>query len=110
MSIQSLMTNPGHPYFYEEGWRNLIDQHVEYLLNQPRTVVQNIDPKLGYRFESDLRGYLAQIKVSPHLFYIVLKMNGFKDGSEFGEQTGTLYLPDEQDADKLMAIYRSSYL
>lgn len=109
MSIQQLMISPGHANYYREDWRFLVDQHVDYLIKSSNTMVHSIESALRYKFEGDLEGYLAAIKFPPHLWYVVIKMNGFTDGREFGETTGQLYLPNEQDVEKLMSTWQSVY-
>lgn len=109
MTILNKMNAPGHSNFYQEDWRNLIDQHLDYLKASTNTIVIDVEPIAAHKYAGDLPGFLVATQVPMHFYYVVLKLNDMTDGTQFGKHVQQLLIPSEKDLDKLMNTYITTY-
>lgn len=109
MNIRNKMRAPGHSNYYSNEWKNLIDQHIDFLLSSSNTMVVDVEPMAAYKYAGDLAGFLVATQVPAHHTYVVLKLNDMTDGTQFKRDTKQLILPAQKDLDKLMFTYTSAY-
>jgi hypothetical protein len=109
MNIRNKMRAPGHSTYYSEEWKNLVDQHIDFLLSSSNSIVADVEPMAAHKYAGDLAGFLVATQVPAHFTYVVLKLNGLTDGTQFNDSIKQLILPSEKDLEKLMGIFTTVY-
>lgn len=109
MNIRNKMRAPGHSAYYSDGWKALVDQHVDFLLSSSNTMIVDVEPMAAFKYAGDLAGFLVATQVPAHHTYVVLKLNGMTDGTQFNRDFKQLILPSDKDLEKLMSTYTTVY-
>lgn len=109
MLYMRLANDPGPEFYYTEAWRQIVEEHLTLLRNAPNGTEQTVDPVMGYRHEGDLSGFLTSVGIDPRFHYVVMRVNGMKDGSELNEFTGSLIIPPENAIERLRTMAQTTY-
>ena len=78
MKVAEKMRTSGTTIFYDEGFRRVVEDHLEYLRNNSTTKVLNVTADDAATYEYDLYTYLLSLNIEKQLHWIVLRVNYFK--------------------------------
>ena len=93
-SIASLVkTFPGDA-FNTEKFRNMIEDHLSWLINHPSTRMQNISAHQVDVFDFDWIGLLNDAKVQPDLHWTTIRMNGGTSFTDVPPDLRSILVPD----------------
>lgn len=84
-AILDNMTPVGSNLFYEDGFRQIIESHLNILANA-YSKKQSISGDLVYQYEGNFYGYLLDIGIQPEYHWIFLRVNGFTNNNQFGAE------------------------
>lgn len=104
-SMRSCIKSNTSTILEESGMRNCFEDHIDWLLSRSST--HRVDKYEAYRFNKDLSGYLMQQGVNLGLHWLIMRMNNMKYNWEFTEDTELLYLPDNQDVERLIGLHNA---
>lgn len=114
-AILQNMAEKGADLFYEQGFRNIIESHLNILSNAYITK-QPISGDMVYQYEGNFYGYLIDIGVQPQYHWIYLRVNGMTNSNQFGKELRdpyqriyewTLIIPSDDIINELAAQYNT---
>lgn len=84
-----------------------LETHVEYLKYHKGTMVLSVTGLEAEKYKADFYGLLLSLKVERKYHYLVMRMNGYANSSDYdGIRTDILY-PDVGEAARVIDIYSS---
>lgn len=93
--------------YMEEGFRNLIEDHLESLKLRTDNSTVEVTPAEAYRFEYNFYNLLRNKSVPYHLHWIVLRMNGRISPFDSCKDVRTIIVPDENVISILLNYYNT---
>ena len=108
--VNTLMVNPGSPWYYRPSWYATIEDHM-YLLrdttNSELITVADID---RHRYEADFYGYLRDVHTikQPQYWYVILRVNHMTSPQEFGADNQAIFLPKTAVVDRIMELFKTA--
>lgn len=109
--VDRFMTDGGPAVYYDDGFRQVVEDHMTYLRTHPKTTLLTLDAtKLGtlYKYEADLYGFLSEFGVPRKLHWIVMRMNGYFSPTELEMSLTSLMVPDGTIVEQLVQTHRST--
>ena len=83
MTLLDRMVNPGNPIFYSRKYRQMIEDHINFLRKNKTVTVVSLDPMVSFKYLADFYGLLFYLTVPMQYHYAVLRLNGYKNPSDF---------------------------
>lgn len=108
MSLYELEIPAGPDVYYDPGFRNLLEAHLEWLKVHPQTRTVAIDTGSAHKHQYDFTGLLMEYGVPRHLCWLTLRLNGYANPNEFTEGRETILIPSEGLISQLTIGYLSS--
>ena len=103
MYIDQLMIDSGPDTFYDDNFRNVLEDHMSYLRTLNSTYSISIDAQQAYVFTGDLQGLLQANGIAPELWWIVMRLNNFKSHSDIDGTLSYLLIPSQQVINQLLS-------
>lgn len=109
VSVNSLMTDPGNPYYYTASWRMMVEDYVKWLHTTSVVEGHEVSDTERYRYEADFHGYLREVrKISdPTLQFITMRLNNMKHPREFGRHHTVILTVKSGFVDQMMSMMLS---
>lgn len=92
--------------YYNEGFRRVLEDHMNYLRTHSKTRSIDVDAGLAYRFEYDFYGLLNNYNISHHLHWIILRMLDKTSPMDIDRNLTSFLLPDQSELD----VIRSNHM
>lgn len=108
MKIDSLQFDEGASVFYNDGFRNVIEDHLTFLRTHPRTGARVVEPGRAYKYEADFYGLLQYFNVPAALHWTTLRMNGYTAPQQFTPDVTSILLPDPDVIEHLRTSHMST--
>lgn len=109
MDINNYAYDEGPSIFYDDGFRTVIEAHIEFLRNHEETRSLYLEPHEVYRFEFDMYGLLMHYNIQPYLHWIVLRMNNLYSMTNFPKDLSELLIPSDSAINHLRQIYQTAH-
>lgn len=106
--INSLAVTEASKVYYKPEIRNLLESHVQFIIDHPNTQVVNIANDIIYKYEGDFYGLLYILKVLPQYHWIVMRINGMTTPTDLNWNRLAILLPDYSLIDTIISMYRAS--
>lgn len=88
MTLLSKMVKAGDSNFYTAKYRQMIEDHLIFLRNHKTNTTVNLLPMVSFKYASDFYGLLFHLTVPMEYHYAMLRLNGFRNPSDFqGDET-----------------------
>lgn len=108
MLVDDLMYSPGPDIYYDDGFRNVLEDHMTYLRTSAVTKNVEVDVLSSYKYQADLFGYLYLRNIPAFLHWVVMRMNRMTEPMEFGPSITTLLLPDPNMIEQIRQSHQMS--
>ena len=108
MLLDNLSINEGPAIFYNQGMRNVLEDHMEYLRNLNTTQLIAVEPAAVYRNANDLQGLFAELRIPPHLHWVVMRINHFTSFTANFEGLMLLRVPNPTEIDRIVQSYTTT--
>lgn len=105
LSISSLQAATTNSRFLSKGFRNVIENHIEYLQEIATSTVVSVELNSMIKYQGDFYGYLNSINVNQDIHWIVMRVNEMHNPIEFGEKFPQVLIPDRKELDYLLGRY-----
>jgi hypothetical protein len=103
--VSILMVDAGPAMYYDESFRNVLEDHMNYLRTNPSTMVLTLDPIRVYQYANDLFGLLQLYDVPLHLHFVIMRMNKLtKPNADISNFT-SLLVPNATTVDMIRQSY-----
>ncbi len=108
MDINNYSYSEGPSIFYNDGFRSVIEAHVEFLRNHAETRSLYLEPNDVYIYEFDMYGLLMKNHIQPYMHWIVLRVNNLYSMTNFPKDLSELLIPSDGIINQLRQIYQTS--
>ena len=92
---------------FEDGFRNMLEDHIPVLPLASGTTTQNVDPAVAYQFNNDFYGLIATLGVVWYMQWITMRMNGYTDPSEYTSDNLSIVIPPISVINQLLNVYQN---
>lgn len=93
-SLEKLTQPIATNIFDTVAFKNIIEDHLTYLLTHPNTITIPVTAHQVNVYEFDWIGLLASLNIQPNLRHTVIRMNGGSSFSDVPELLRSLRVPD----------------
>lgn len=108
-SVVSQMRSSGTSTYYEPGFRKVLEDHLEWLINRSVGRVLEIPLSDLVKYKYDLTGYLTSAAINPEMHWIVMRMNNMVSNRDFDGTVTSVIIPDRGDLEELRRRYMTTY-
>lgn len=95
MQIDNQLSGADNAVYYSEGFRQCIEDALTWLITNPQTQTQPIDPGLAYRYEADFNGLMIYYNVPYQYHWICMRMSGLVSPDEMTAQQSYFLKPSD---------------
>ncbi len=92
---------------FEDGFRNMLEDHIPVLLLATGTTTQTVDPATAYQFNNDFYGLITTLGVVWYMQWITMRMNGYTDPSEYRSDNLSVIIPPISVINQLLNAYQT---
>lgn len=109
MGLINNLTNPGSDIYYSQDFRNIFEDHLNYILNtkQLNITTKTVDPNTAARFAGDFRGLMLEMNIAPELHWFNMRLNGYTSTSDYDGSKTTVDVIDPSVISSLMSSYKT---
>lgn len=108
MTIHREMIDEGASLFYDQGFRAVLETHMDYLRRHPESDFLTIETYPAHKYEYDLYGLLAYYKVDLKYHWLVMRMNELTSPTEYSSEVTALIIPSNTVINSIIQNYRTS--
>lgn len=101
MNVENLMIDMGADVYYTPEFRDVLEDHMDYLRKHPATSTFLIKPELAYQWRGDLFGLLLKLNKPTYLHWVIMRMNNYTSPLQFKQDTLILMEPSAAVVDKI---------
>jgi hypothetical protein len=92
----------------EDGFRLMIETHRGFLRQDGRFEVHTVDQHQAFKYQYDLYGYLASMKIHPEYHFATMRMSDIEVPTAFDASVEVLYIPTKESYTTLKGLYATS--
>lgn len=92
---------------FEPVVKNIMTQHLQYLKTAGVTREAIIDNKYKGKYYGDFYAVLSELGLDPKYHYLTMLLNGLTNPIEFINQFDTVFIPDTDIIDQILAVYNT---
>lgn len=107
MTVMNDMVKPRNALYYSVGFRQIIEDHLEYLRNNGAIQQLPVNVQDGNMWSGDYYGLLTYLNIPLEMHYITLRVNGMTSPTDYDGSVLQILLPDSDVTDALLQQYRS---
>lgn len=107
MRLHDLLTPAGDVTFYTDGYRQLVESHYRYILEQGYLTVQSIDGQMAGKYHGDFYGLLDALFIPKKYQWATLFFNRYRHPGDYDQTTVSIVIPDVSFLDLLMQLYKT---
>lgn len=108
MTVMSKIAPLGDLSYYSDGFRIIIETHLQWLINHETTSVSTVEAGDGYRYSGDLDGLFSFIGLQTDMFWVTMRMNGYTSPIEYAGDKLDFLIPNRSTLNFLAQRYRQS--
>lgn len=107
MALNDNMVPTGPDIFYDESFRNVLEDHMAFLRDNYSSVVM-LNPDESYQWRGDLFGLLHVRQYQRQYHWLIMRLNQYTAPSQFTEDTLALLVPDFDVVERIMQSHNST--
>jgi hypothetical protein len=107
MDINNLALKPGPNVYYDQAFRNVLEDHLTYLKTHPTTRTIEIRLNLVFKYIGDFNGLLTELKIPAEMHFICMRMNGMTSPNEYETTMTTLLMPSKEELSRLRSVFKT---
>ncbi len=107
MNINSLQIDDGSNIYYDEVFRNVLDNHYTFLKTTGKVNNLNIEPVYADKYEGDLSGLLTHYKIPLVYHWVIMRLNDFTSFNENSASLVSLLIPDFDLVEQIRQVHRT---
>lgn len=107
--INTLMFNPGPAEYYDEGFRQVLEDHMAWLRTHQSTQSISVASQDVWENEQDLFGYFQAINMAPQFHWVNMRLNNYTSPDQFrAPGPGSLRIASITILEQLRSAYMTS--
>jgi hypothetical protein len=103
--INGLMRESGDAIHYTSSFRNVIEDHLQWLKQQAGTSVVQVTAMQAHKYEFDAAGLYNELSIPAYMHWVVSRMNGLKSLTEVPAELTQLIVPSSDDISRLASVH-----
>jgi hypothetical protein len=104
------MISAGADIHYDKAFRDMLESHLEYLREHPKTRTIQVDPQRALVYEGDLFGFFLEARIEMQLHWVSMRVSGLFSPHDFTPETGNLLIPDSGELESLRQAHTATGL
>ena len=106
MSLLEILRVP-ETHVLEENYTVLMETHVQYLREHPKTTLQAVEGLQAEKYTGDLDGLLDFMAVDKKYHYLITRMNGYNCSNDYEGEKLEFLIPAVDVASQFLEMYTS---
>jgi hypothetical protein len=106
--VSQYAVQAGPDIYYNPSFMRVLDDHMTYLRQHPKTTTMTVQPIQAARYRFDLRGLFIELAIPAQFHYVVMRMNQLTSFQDVPETLTDLLVPDETVVTTLASVARST--
>lgn len=107
MDIDKLSDGLSNLDYYNDSFRDVLEDHLTYLKTLAGTKTIPIDAYLATRYEYDFFGFMQQQKVPMYLHWLTMRLTGYTSPDQMSPNLQSYVLADPQVVESIRSIWNS---
>lgn len=95
MKIDALAMAEGPAIYYDDKFRAVLEDHLTYLRNHPKTTTVTVSPVDAFKYEGDYYGLLTTLNIPYHFHWLIMRLNGHRSPFSGNEKETQVIVPAE---------------
>lgn len=108
MDIDKLSIGLDNLDYYNDDFRNVLEDHFSYLKQLGSTKNVPIDGYLAVRYEYDFYGLMQNQGVPHQLHWLVMRLSGYTSPDQMQRTLQSYFLPDPSFVEQIRSIWNSA--
>ncbi|MNU19683.1 hypothetical protein D3C71_79160 [compost metagenome] len=108
MTINDLAFDEGATVYYDDGFRNVIEDHMTILRARSDSMTKMVEPGRAYKYEADYYGLLQFLEVPTALHWVTLRMNGYTSPMQYDGVGVTVLVPNPDVIEQMRSSHMST--
>lgn len=94
MNLFKLALDTGPRIYYDPKVRSILEDHLQLLIEQADAKLVEVTPGIANKYLGDLNGVLAHAGVAPEKWWLIARMNGYKNHTHYEGVKTQFIVPD----------------
>lgn len=108
LSVSTLQVEPRNISFSTTGFRNIIENHLQWLIASDSTTMKEVDAHHLVKYRGDFYGMLLAMDLPVDIHWIILRMNGLTSTLDFNGGMSAILVPSLRDLNVLLGRYKNT--
>lgn len=105
MSLLNKLLSSGAEIYYDPGFRNVFEDHLNFIINNGSYNIETIDANTAARYAGDWRGLMISMTVQPYLHWFNMRINGYNSTTEYNKNILEIKIIKDNAIEKLRQGY-----
>ena len=94
MRLFKLAKSTGPQTYYDPKMRNILEDHLSILIAQANPTLIELPPGIANKYLGDLNGCLSAAGIAPEQWWVIGRMNGYINPTDYDGIKTTFLAPD----------------
>jgi hypothetical protein len=91
--------------YYDTQFRNVLEDHMTFLREHPKTSIASVKVRDAYKYEGDLSGLLSAMNIEKSMHWVIMRMNNMTSPSDVKSSLKSLYIPKTEIIDRIREVF-----
>ncbi len=104
--LNRLAESDGPQIMYDPMMRQVIEDHLQVIINDVGTTVETIPPEIAHSCRGDFYAVLSKMGTPPHMRWVILRTNGYTSPTQYTDDRFTVLVPSSALIDTIVNTHR----
>jgi hypothetical protein len=106
--MSDLLVSVGDDVYYEDSFRNAIEDDLVGLIQDTSTTTRTVDPDVGLANKYDFYGLLTDMGIAMQYWWPTMRMNGYRSPADYQGAILTILIPNNNRIDNIRRLQQTS--
>lgn len=106
-ALNAKMTPPGLDVWYDDQFRQVLEDHMTFLRNHPDNTYKSVEPMETIRYRFDLFGLFRAKGIEEYVHWVVMRMNGLSTSTDVTEKLVGFIVPSNTVVGQILQHYQT---
>lgn len=107
--IYNNFRSSGPTIFYNENFRIVLENHLQYFRNRTTTQQLKVKPVDAHRWQGDFNGLLAYLGIDAYMHWFVGRLNGIESSDSFNTIITSIMIPDPTEIEMIRQQFLTTH-
>lgn len=107
MFIDNQMIDDGPSDYYDDTFRNVLEDYMSVLRNDTNSTIMLIDASKAYKYEFDFYSLLSSYSVPVQYHWLIMRLNKMVVPTEASRELRSLIIPDFQTVERIRQSHKT---